>query len=72
MSEFKTNVSDYNNQKKWNEAKENLQSKQAHGTGFVIDKVVILFMFEFVWLKSFELSLISDEPCLVLFQSKAL
>lgn len=72
MSEFKTNVSDYNNQKKWNEAKENLQSKQAHGTGFVIDKVVILFMFEFDWLKSFELSQISDEPCLVLFQSKAL
>lgn len=72
MSEFKTNVSDYNNQKKWNEAKENLQSKQAHGTGFVIDKVVILFMVEFDWLKIFELSQISDEPCLVLFQSKAL
>ena len=58
--------------KKWKEAEENLQSKQTHGTGFVIDKVVILFMVEFDWLKSFELSQISDEPCLVLFQSKAL
>ena len=44
----------------------------SHGTGFVIEKVVILFMVEFDWLKIFELSQISDEPCLVLFQSKAL